>query len=107
MNAPTRSDLRSDISAGRMPDEKMDQIRDLLFGDFERQYEARIALLEDRIRELELSLHRRLDALQARLEAMSAQSDASQQQAVDEIGRGMLELGERIRRFNAGETPGS
>lgn len=104
MNAPTRSDLRSDTGADRMTDEKMDQIRDLLFGDFERQSEARIALLEDRIRELELSLHRRLDALQARLEAMSAQSDASQQQAVDEIARGMLELGERIKRFNAGET---
>lgn len=98
MNAPTLSDLK--VGSGKVADEKMEQIRDLLFGDFERQSEARIALLEDRVRELELSLHRRLDALQARLDAMSVQADATQRQTMDEIARGMVELSERIKRIN-------
>ncbi|MCB1510276.1 MAG: hypothetical protein KDJ36_05180 [Hyphomicrobiaceae bacterium] len=77
----------------------MDQIRDLLFGDFARQHESRLAALENRVRDLELSLHRRLDALQARLDAMSAETDATQRQSLDEIARGVLELGERIKRI--------
>ena len=97
MNAPTLSDLKS--GPGKVADEKMEQIRDLLFGDFVRQSEARIALLEDRVRDLELSLHRRLDALQARLDAMSAQADATQRQALDEIARGVLDLSDRIKRI--------
>ena len=97
MNAPTFPDLKS--GSGKMTDEKMEQIRDLLFGDYVRESEARIALLEDRVRDLELSLHRRLDALQARLDAMSAQSDATQRQAMDEIARGMYDLSARIKRI--------
>ena len=97
MNAPSLSDLKA--VTGKVADEKMEQIRDLLFGDFVRESEARIALLEDRVRDLELSLHRRLDALQARLDAMSAQHDVTQRQAMDEIARGMLELSERVKRI--------
>lgn len=104
MNAPPFTDLKS-ATAGRMSDEKMDQIRDLLFGDYVRESEQRMALMEERVRDLEHSLHRRLDALQARLDAMSVQTDASQRQAMDEIARGMVDLSERIRRINVDTEP--
>ncbi len=100
MNAPSLTELKTSATS-RLTDEKMDQIRDLLFGEFVRESEHRIAFMEGRVRELELSLHRRLDALQARLDAISARTDASQRQAMDEVARGMVELGERIKQIHA------
>lgn len=102
MNAPSLSELRNGLSAREMQDERMDQIRDLLFGDYQRSSEARIAALEIRLRELEGSLERRLDALQARLEALSGEVDAGKRSAFDELSKGIEELGARIRQISRG-----
>ena len=100
MNATTFNELRAAAEDAEGPDEKMDQVRELLFGDHQRQSEGRFQLIEGRIRELELSLHRRLDALQARLDALGAEVDANQRTAYDEIARGIDDLGQRIRRIS-------
>ncbi|HUS95535.1 MAG TPA: hypothetical protein VMX97_02230 [Hyphomicrobiaceae bacterium] len=99
MNAPSLSDLRNANGNRPISDEKMDQIRDLLFGDFTRQNEARLMALEERVKALELLLQRRLDALQVRLDAVSAEADATQRQALDEIARGIQDLGTRIKNI--------
>lgn len=83
-------------------DEKMEQVRQLLFGEFEQQTEGRVKELEARVRELEVGLHRRLDALQARVEAMAGEIDSNQRTAHDEIASGLTELAERVRRIAAG-----
>ncbi len=77
----------------------MDQVRDLLFGDYQRQSEARLALLEARIRELELGLQRRLDAIEQRVDQIAGKVDSDQRTAFDELARGISELGERVRRL--------
>ena len=100
MSATSLNDLGSGSDPRQLTDEKMEQVRELLFGDYERQTEARVSVLETRIRDLELSLHRRLDAMQARLDAISAEIDATQRQALDEIGSGLQDLGERIKRVS-------
>jgi len=97
MNATSLSELRE--RADQTTDEKMEQVREILFGEYQRQTDAHVALLEERIRELELTVHRRLDALQARIDAMSAEMDANQRSALDEIATGMQELGDRVRRI--------
>lgn len=79
-------------------DEKMEQVRELLFGEFEKQTEQRVTALEARVRELEVGLHRQLDAMQARVEALAGEIDASQRTAHDEIASGLQELAERVRR---------
>lgn len=87
-------------SAARDPaDEKMEQIRDLLFGEHQRQSEQRIAELETRIRELETTISHRLDALQARFDALAGETQAERRSAFDELARGVHELGERIRQI--------
>jgi hypothetical protein len=83
-----------------LSDEKMEQVRELLFGEFEKQTEARVRDLEARVRELEVGLHRRLDALQARLEALSGEIDAGQRTAHQEIASGLRDLAERVRRLS-------
>ena len=100
MNAPSFSEPRDASSSRQMSDEKMEQIRDLLFGDFSRESEARLILLETKVRDLELALNRRLEAMQARLDALSAEKDATQRQAIDEIAHGMQDLGERIKNIS-------
>ena len=76
----------------------MDQVRELLFGEFQRQSEARMALLDARIRELELGLHRRLEALEQRVDHLAGKADADQRAAFDELARGIADLAERVRR---------
>jgi hypothetical protein len=83
-----------------LPDVKMDQIRDLLFGETQRQAEARIAGLEARVRELEMALHHRLDAMQARIDAVAAENRGDRRATLDELARGMSDLGDRIKRFH-------
>lgn len=78
-------------------DEKMEQIRDLLVGEYQRDVTVRLAQLEARIRELETDVTHRLDALQARIEAMAGETQADRRSAFDELARGVQELGERIR----------
>lgn len=99
MNATSYSEFRSAVGQAAQQDEKMDQVRELLFGEFHRQSEARMALLEARIRELELGLHRRLDAVEQRVEQIASATDAEHRAAFEELARGIADLGERVRRF--------
>ena len=99
MNASSFAEFRTGSLSAVQNDEKMDQIRELLFGDYQRQSEARLAILEARLRELELAVHHRLDAIQGRVEQLAGQSEAGQRAAFDELSRGIAELGERIRRI--------
>ena len=80
-------------------DEKMEQIRDLLFGEYQRQSGLRIGQLEARIRDLETAVERRLDALQARIEALSGEVQADRRSTFDELAQSVQELGERIRQI--------
>ena len=98
MNATSYAEFRGAVGAGSQNDEKMDQVRELLFGEYQRQSEARLALLEARIRELELGLHRRFDAIEQRVEQISGKVDSEHRAAFDELARGISDLGERVRR---------
>jgi TolA-binding protein len=99
MNAMMIGESNSSAASRDPADEKMEQIRDLLFGEYQRQSEVRIAQLEMRIRDLESGVQRRLDALQARLEALAGESHAERRSAFDDLARGVQELGERIRQI--------
>ncbi len=99
MNAMTIGENKNGAGGRDVADEKMDQIRDLLFGEFQRQNDQRMSQLEARIRELETDVHRRLDALQARLDAYAGESQAERRSAFDELARGVQDLGERIRQI--------
>lgn len=99
MNATSLKDVRAGDALG---DEKMDQVREILFGDFERRANARIQTLEARIRELETSLHQRIDAMQARLEAVAGEIETGQRAALDDIAVGLQELSDRVRRSPRG-----
>ncbi len=97
MNATNLQELRG--ANGQVADEKLDQVREILFGEYQRRAEAHIAMLEERVRDLELSVHRRLDAIQARVDSLAAEVDAQNRSALDEIAQGMVELGDRVRRI--------
>ena len=99
MNAPFFPDFRTGAAPTVQSEEKMEQIRELLFGDYQRQSEARLAMLEARVRELELAVHHRLDAIQGRVEQLGSQAEAGQRAAFDELSRGLAELGDRRRRL--------
>lgn len=99
MNATSYAEFRTAVSSAAAGDEKMNQVRELLFGEYQRQSEARMALMEARIRELELGFSRRLDALEERVEQIAGKADAEQRAAFEELARGIADLGERVRRF--------
>ena len=103
MSTPQFSDYRNGKVASEAFDDKMQQIRELLFGEFKRDSDARLALIEAKVREVELGLHRKLDAIQARLDAMAQDVSAERRQSFDELARSVVDLGERIGQI--GRTP--
>lgn len=80
-------------------DDKMQQIRELLFGEFKRDSDARLALIEARVRELEQGLHRKLDAIQARLDAISAEVGNERKRDLDQLAESIAELSTKVRKI--------
>ena len=102
MSVTNFNDLKSQFSSrepGETMDDKMYQIRELLFGEFKRDSDARMALIEARVRELETGLHRKLDAIQARLDALGSDMRTDRNAAFDELSSSVSDLAERIRRI--------
>ena len=99
MNATTIKELRAGVQGPQLSDDKMEQIRELLYGDFKRQSDARIATLEARIRDLESVQARKLDMIQARVEALAGQLSGDRKTSFDALARHFLELGERVQKI--------
>jgi len=92
--------LRNGAAHGDIGDEKMEQIRELLYGDIRRRQEARLGALEARLREMELRVERRLDALEARMAALSGEVTGERRTAFDQLAQGIADLGERVKRLS-------
>ena len=90
---------KNGIGSRDVADEKMEQIRDLLLGESQREHVLRMSQLEARIRELESDTHRRLDAFQARLDAFDGESQAERRTSFDELAKGIQDLSERVRKI--------
>ena len=100
MSASYNPELRNGAQGPRDPlEDKMEQIRELLFGEFKRDSDARIALIEARVRELEAGIHRKLDTIQQRIETLSGDMRAGRTAAFDELSASVSELAQRISRI--------
>lgn len=101
MNAMPPPGGMNNGSAMRDPgDEKMDQIRELLIGEYVRASEARIVALEARVNAMESSLVHRIDAMAARIEALAGETEGERRTAFKELASSVIDLGERIRRIS-------
>jgi hypothetical protein len=107
MNAPTLNDLRNVFPARDLADEKMNQVRDLLVGDFVREMQARtlavenrMSAMETRLRDLENGLGQRLTELHGRIEQMSADHTLDRNAAFRELAGSVLELSDKIRAIS-------
>jgi uncharacterized coiled-coil protein SlyX len=96
MNATSLDELRSATLNRETKDEKMEQVRQLLFGDHAREVSTRFMLLEARLREFEVSVTRQLETLSARVDALAADSMSDRRAQLDELSRNIHELGERV-----------
>jgi hypothetical protein len=102
MSTPPFGDYRNGMARSEPFEDKMQQIRELLFGEFKRDSDARLALIEARVRELEQGLHRKLDAIQASLEVLSSDVAAERRRSLDQLAESIDELGHKIRRIGQG-----
>lgn len=96
MNATSLDELRSAATNREPKDEKMEQVRQLLFGDHAREVSTRFMLMEARMRDLEMNIARQLEGMSARIDALAGTTDQDRRAAFDELSRNILELGERI-----------
>lgn len=83
-------------------DDQMEQIRELLVGDLLRRTTARADMLEARLNDLEIEMTRRFEALLVRIEALAGEMTSDSRASFDELARGVVELGERIRHLSRG-----
>lgn len=75
-------------------DDQMDQIRDLLFGEFKRLSDERFAAIEAR-----------LSTLEARVSALAGEHVAQRRDTLDDLSRGIEELGAYVRRLSRPGSP--
>jgi hypothetical protein len=101
MSTSPHADKPNGSAAAEPFDDKMHQIRELLFGESKRESDARIALVEARVREMEQSLHRRLDAIQSSIEALARDVASDRKRSIDQLASSISELGEKVRRIGA------
>jgi len=99
MNTSPLGDYRNGSGATEPFEDKMQQVRDLLFGEFKRDSDARLAVIEARLRELEQNMHRRLDAIQVSLDTLARDTSANRKQSFDNLAQTIGELGEKVRRI--------
>ncbi len=85
---------------GEPTDDQMLQIRELLVGDAMRRSALRADQIEARLKDLEVEMTRRFDALSAQVEALANNLSADRRAAFDELAHGVVELGERIRHLS-------
>ena len=97
MNMTSPADLWAGPGSRALSDEKMEQVRELLFGDYRRHADLQLAAMDARLRELESVLTRRLADLEARLEALASRNSEDRRGAFEELSRNVTELGQRIR----------
>ncbi len=100
MSTPPFGDFRNGGALHEPFEDKMQQIRELLFGEFKRDSDARLALIEARVRELEQGLHRKLDAIQLQLEKLGDDVSTDRRQSFDDLSRLFSELGDRIGQIS-------
>jgi DNA anti-recombination protein RmuC len=93
MNATSPNELRNGAATDEGADDKFEQIRDLLYGEFKREHDKRLNHLEAQVRELEVGLHRKLDAIQARVEAMASENATERRTSFDELSRSIFSHG--------------
>jgi hypothetical protein len=91
-----------DNAAALSADDEMEQVRELLVGEILRRSDARIDMLEARLKELEAEITHGLEALAARFEAVGAETAAGQHAAFEKLSGGVAELRERIRGLGKG-----
>lgn len=102
MNSTSRTVLRNGAAPDEAVDDKLEQIRDLIYGEFKREHDTRLKSLEAQVNELEAGLLRKLDAIQARVDLMATEQAADRRTSFDELSRSIFELGDRIRRISHG-----
>lgn len=97
MNANSPPDMWASSAARMLADEKMEQVRELLFGEYRRQSELQLAAMDARLREMEAVLSRRIGELEVKVEALAGRSIEDRRGAFEELSRSVTELGQRIR----------
>lgn len=98
MNAPSLNEIRGAVTRD-VTDEKMDQVREILIGDALRRMEARVAFLETRFNDIEVSVARQLDALEARIDTLGGSADGQRREAFDALASSVASLSDQIRRI--------
>lgn len=101
MNAPSLNEIRGAVNR-EFTDEKMEQVREILIGDSLRRMEARVAFLESRMNELEMSISRQLDALEARIDGLAGANESERRLTFEALASSVAGLSEQIRRISRG-----
>jgi uncharacterized coiled-coil protein SlyX len=96
MNATSLEELRAGAAGQEGRDERMEQVRQLLFGDHAQEVATRFLLMEARLRELELGITRQLEFIQARLDQLVSDQAADRRATFDELAQHIRNLSDHV-----------
>ncbi|MFN0218498.1 MAG: hypothetical protein ACKVP4_06760 [Hyphomicrobium sp.] len=81
-------------------DHTMEQVRELIVGDAVRHLEARVAMLDARLSEVEIGILRQLDALEARIDVLACAVEGDRRTTFEALAKTILDLGEHVRAIS-------
>lgn len=102
MNATSLSELRQQADQQTGQDQRMEQVRQLLFGDAVQALEVRIAALEANLKTLDQAVAEKLESIAGRVDALAGDLDTSHRTAFEQLSKSLLDLGERVRGIAKG-----
>ncbi len=83
------------------PDPEIEQIRNLLFGDIQKNNADRLSAIERRLAVIEADLPKQLNRLQEQIAQLATSTEASQRTMMLEIGKSISALGEQLTKLSS------
>jgi len=83
--------------AGRTPQDPMEQVRELLFGEARRNAEQTVTALDAKVESIRAEFLARFASLENRLNELSRETKQDQAQSIETIGSAIAQLGDSLQ----------
>lgn len=98
--ADATESMKADTEA-RTVSEPINQVRDLLFGETQRETSDRLNHIEDRLREIETRLDAKVKYLEEKLFQVEASAKNDTREKTRKIGSAIAQLGEHVKTLGS------
>jgi hypothetical protein len=94
------------LNRANAPQDPMEQVRDLLFGDAQRSTERQFRAMDEKIEAMRRDFLERFTLLESLLDDLARETENSRMASVDAIGSAIAQLGATVQNLSARRKDG-